>query len=75
MRYSLRVAIAPRQVMRMFRRKPGGRNGLAAQRKRPRLLGAGWFELELASRSGYFFFFGAAFFLAAAFFLVAFFID
>jgi hypothetical protein len=32
-------------------------------------------ELERATCSGYFFFFGAAFFLAGAFFLVAFFID
>jgi hypothetical protein len=32
-------------------------------------------ELKLASRFGYFFFFGAAFFFAAAFFLVAFFIE
>jgi hypothetical protein len=39
------------------------------------LLGAGWIELELATCSDYFFFFGAAFFLAGAFFLVAFFID
>jgi hypothetical protein len=48
-----------------------------AKKKRPRLLGAGWFELK----GGYFFFFAAAFFLAgafflaAAFFLVAFFIE
>jgi hypothetical protein len=45
------------------------------KQNRPRLLGADWLKLELVSRLGYFFFFGAAFFFAAAFFLVAFFIE
>jgi hypothetical protein len=45
------------------------------KQNRPRLLGADWLKLELASRFGYFFFFGAAFFFAAAFFFVAFFIE
>jgi hypothetical protein len=48
---------------------------LPQKQNRPRLLGADWLKLELVSRLGYFFFFGAAFFFAAAFFLVAFFIE
>jgi len=45
------------------------------KKKRPRLLGADWVELELKRCCDYFFFFGAAFFFAGAFFFVAFFID
>jgi hypothetical protein len=51
------------------------RKETAQKQNRPRLLGADWLKLELASRDDYFFFFGAAFFFAAAFFLVAFFIE
>jgi hypothetical protein len=56
-------------------RAGGQARGTGAKKKRPRLLGAGWFQSRYCEPACYFFFFAAAFFFGAAFFLVANFID